>query len=41
MPSLKRAAKASMLNGGAGATVKWKQVAAKKLKLGVLKNEVS
>jgi len=30
-----------MLNGGAGATAKWKQVAARKLKLGTLKNEVS
>jgi len=41
MPPTKRAAKASMLNGGASATVKWKLVAAKKLRLGTLKDEVS
>ena len=41
MPPHKRAAKASMLNGGASVTVKWKQVADRKLRLGSLKNEVS
>ena len=41
MPPATRAAKASMLNGGADMTVKWKQVVARKLKLGTLRNEVS
>jgi len=40
MPPANRAAKASMLNGGAGVTMKCKQVAARKLKLGMLKSEV-